>query len=91
MAGLDILEMPGPQALAVVYSLLVGESFNPAEEARSTGRLKVDAWLEENAAAAEHRAPANTAAETWGLLPEHQAGADNAMRFAGGIPGGEQG
>ena len=89
MAGLDILEMPGPQALAVVYSLLVGESFNPAEETRGAGRVKVDEWLEENAAAAEHRAPVNTAAETWGLLPEHQAGAENAMRFAGGTPGGD--
>lgn len=87
MAGLDLLEMPAKRIVPVVYSLMVDETYNPAEESRSEGRRKVDEWLDEMNIRAANRARGRADDETWGLLPEHQTGLDNAMQMASEIGG----
>lgn len=80
-------ELNSRQMLSLVYSYLVDDNVS-METSRAEARDLVENWLtggivDQNGYGAD-RLPASVNPETWGMLPEHQAGMARAMQYAEG-------
>ncbi len=100
LAGVDLLDdnLPLDRALNVIEALMVDDAMPAVVVETKRGAIvydrvrvrseiadRIDATQRAIGQTIPRRAGAAPDRQTWGLLPEHQAGLGAAMRFVGGL------